>query len=723
VTLRDRLRRGVPTPVRERVAADPPRLLALLAVALTLGAPLRTMFHLIDVVGSPTLFLVLTALALLGATALSRVVRPRIAILVGAVIFGVGLIWYVLNLPTDPSLAALIRDTFALLSGRSLLQIADVRLWVLSFAPAPVFLTWYFGLRRWYGTAVLAAGTALAFLVLTTDAGLVTTLLGVVGGAATLGLGDVDRRADTLGSAETVAAVLAVMLLVPSVATAAPLGGGSVLSFAEQGERPTVEGSLVESDATVAIQGSIRLSPEVRYTVQSTEPRYWKAGSYDRYTGDGWVRSGTSQAYSGRLSAPPGPTRTVRQEFTAESAIRTVPAAWKPVQYRGGPNVTVTTPGTLQPVRSLSTGERYRVRSEVPTATPRQLRNASTDYPDRITEKYTQLPDSTPDRVRERTSVLTANADNPYETALVVEQWLENNREYSLDVDRPERNVADSFLFEMEAGYCTYFATTMVTMLRSQGVPARLAVGYTPGQQVADDRWVVRGLDSHAWVEVYFPEHGWIQFDPTPSGPRSQAEQTAVEAARANNETGVDTSETEDEGITPTPTPTPPPLTETNATDTPTATPTTDNGSTATLTRPGGAGAAGTTDGGGGLPELPSREEATLGVVALVGLVAGARRLGVTTRARRALWLRYQRREDPATDTETAFQRAMYVLGQRERPRQPGETVRAYLDGVDAPEDIRRLAALRERARYAGTVDESTADEAVEIADSIVRDR
>ncbi len=65
----------------------------------------------------------------------------------------------------------------------------------------------------------------------------------------------------------------------------------------------------------------------------------------------------------------------------------------------------------------------------------------------------------------------------------------------------------------MDEGYCVYFATTMVTMLRTQGIPARMTVGYTSGQRIDENQWVVRGLNSHAWVEVYFPDQGWVQFD------------------------------------------------------------------------------------------------------------------------------------------------------------------------------------------------------------------
>ena len=160
--------------VRERLPWSGSRLLAQLAAALAIGAPLRTMFYLSDVVGDPTLFLALTALSLVGATLLARVLGPTVAVGVGAVLFAGGLGAYVLNLSTDPAVTELLADTAALLTGRSLLQIAEVRLWVLSFAPAPVCLTWYFALRRWYVTATVAAGTALAFFALTTDAGVVT---------------------------------------------------------------------------------------------------------------------------------------------------------------------------------------------------------------------------------------------------------------------------------------------------------------------------------------------------------------------------------------------------------------------------------------------------------------------------------------------------------------------------------------------------------------------
>ena len=734
--------------VRERLPWSGTRLLALLAAALAIGAPLRTMFYLSDVVGDPTLFLALTALSLVGATLLARVLGPTVAVGVGAVLFAGGLGAYVLNLSTDPAVTELLADTAALLTGRSLLQIAEVRLWVLSFAPAPVFLTWYFALRRWYVTATVAAGTALAFFALTTDAGVVTTLLGVVGIAATIGFGTLDtlsadetvemtKRPDAVtGSDETgqadddrggidagrraVLEQLAAIIVVPAALSQVPFTRGSSLSYDDGSEGQTVEGSLFDAGESISVLGSISLTPEIRYTVESEEPRYWRVASYDRYTGDGWVRTGNPRPYDDRrLDSPPGETRTLRQEFQAESAIGTIPAAWKPVRYSGEPSVSVSSEGGFQPDATLSTGDSYEVRSELLVATPDGLRGAGTDYDDAIAELYTQLPDSTPDRVTERTSILTANAENPYETALVVERWLQETKGYSLEVDRPDFNVADAFLFDMDEGYCVYFATTMVTMLRTQGIPARMTVGYTSGQRIDENRWVVRGLNSHAWVEVYFPGQGWVQFDPTPSGPREEVRQQRIDDASSDGSSPTVGDGVPVEEYTPPSTPTPAPLTETNGTEAdPTETPTATETDTATGTAGGSGG-----DGGPSLPALPSREEVTLGVVALLGIAAGARRSGLNERAYRAVWLRYQRRVDSETDVERAFQRVMYVLAKDHRRRENGETVRAYLDAVGADDRVRRLATIRERLRYGGEVDGAMADEAVEIADGVVADR
>ena len=719
---------GVAMPSRTRTAA-------LVAVAALLTSALQVLYFFIDVVGLPSRFLAIVAVSLIAATVLARVLTPRTAVALGAVLLVVGLWWYVQQLTGSPRLGDLATDTLSLVTGNTLLRIANIRAWVLGVAPAPTFLTWYFAMRRRYGLAVAVAGATLGFLVLTGDADLLTTLSGVIAGTAALGFGDFDRRGEPMVDAETILVTAALMVVVPSLVSVVPAAAGLSVNVAGTGA-DTVEASLLDSGDQLSVQGSISLSPETRFTVTSTESRYWRIGSFDRYTGDGWVRQTGSRSYGGgRLDEPPGPTRIVEQRFRAETDVGVMPAAYKPIQARGNPATRAVADGSLATGATIEEGDSYRVTSAVPAASPTQLNNTTQDYPDRVRETYTQLPASTPDRVGERTERLTRNARTPYETALTIENWLENNREYSLDVRRPSGNVADTFLFDMSAGYCTYYATTMATMLRTQDIPARMVVGYTAGERVAEDRWVVRGLNAHAWVEVYFEDYGWVRFDPTPASDREAARERNVESARQQGVPDVDTNETGGEEWTPTPTATPQPLTPiegsngTNASGPATAITrpgSNPGGNASTATRPGSnpqGGVLTSTEAAGPTgPRLPSRQEAALGLLALLGTAIGVRRSEIGRRAYRTVWLYYQPRSEPTDDIERAFQRLMYHLGQEHyRSRHPDETVPEYLDAIDADERVREVARIRERARYAGSVDDAAADRAVSIVDDIVR--
>ena len=335
------------------------------------------------------------------------------------------------------------------------------------------------------------------------------------------------------------------------------------------------------------------------------------------------------------------------------------------------------------------------------------------------------MPGSTPDRVAEKTERLTQDATNPYDTARTIERWLERNRHYSLDVEKPSGNVADAFLFEMREGYCVYYATTMAVMLRTQDIPARVTVGYTPGQPVGGDTYLVRGYNSHAWVEVYLPEQGWVAFDPTPASPRQTAEQARLEEARATGAIPVDAAGSgpggEGEGTTTTPPPT--------------ETVTAGGGETPDLGQleeglaqrrgeeGGGAAAGNESEEGGLVPVLPSRRQLALAAVAVLGLAAGLRRSGLGRRAYLAVWLRFQRRRDPDTDVERAYRRVLTLLESEHRSKERGETPRQFFDAIDAGPRPRRILAARERARHGGGVDASTADETVDLADRLVGER
>jgi transglutaminase-like putative cysteine protease/signal transduction histidine kinase len=219
-----------------------------------------------------------------------------------------------------------------------------------------------------------------------------------------------------------------------------------------------------------------------------------------------------------------------------------VPMAWAPARVPDavGQRARISETGSVLLDRPVPTNSTVRVVSRVRSPDPERLRRAGTDYPRALERTYTALPSSVPDRVEARTAEIAADAETPYATAVAIERYLEGSKTYSLEVSRPAGNVADAFLFEMDRGYCQYFATTMVVMLRTQGIPARYVTGFTPGQPVGEDTYVVRGMNAHAWVEVYFPDVGWVQFDPTPGGPRTDLEREAIEQARAQGLANVD---------------------------------------------------------------------------------------------------------------------------------------------------------------------------------------
>jgi transglutaminase-like putative cysteine protease len=707
---------------------------------------LAVLYHVTDVVGGTALFVPVVLLAAGAGAVVGRTIDHRTAVAVAVGALGLGLVTYLLTVPPEffryLSVERVIADQVAFLTGYSVLRMTNAGVWAVAVAPAPTFLTWYFAARGEYVRAATVGSGALLWFVLTGDSGSLGTMVGILGAAGAVGFDSLAVREGHREQAETVVIAVAAMVLGATLLSVTPTVGGAPIvptggiggGGGGGGDGGTLEASLLQTSDSDRIEGSIRLSPKVRFTVEADRGEYWRVSAFDRFTGQGWVRTGGTQAVSGPLDRPPGPREQLRQRVVAEATMGILPAAAEPYRI-DGVDATVSQLGTVGVRENVPTGASYTVTSQVLNASPEQLRAAGADYPAAVRQQYLQLPESTPQRVRDLTANVTADADSPYEKAAAIETYLERNKGYSLNVTRPEKNVAAAFLFDMEAGYCVYFATTMVAMLRAEGIPARYAVGYTPGQRVSEDEWVVRGLDSHAWVEVYLPDYGWVRFDPTPSGPRQSAEQRSVETAREQGVEGVDAAGSENGTFTTT-------RTTNGTTGTFNGTTTQNvpeivqreqdlygngsgsNVSNVTTTTPVGFAGNGTTatdseTGGDGF-SLPSLPVLAVWSLLALGAVAAVRRSGVAERVYRAAWLRVPPRGDPDDVVEGAFRRAMFTLERWERPRQETETVREYLDSVDADRRTRRLAQLREEARYRGGADEDDAAEARRLVSELV---
>jgi transglutaminase-like putative cysteine protease len=179
---------------------------------------------------------------------------------------------------------------------------------------------------------------------------------------------------------------------------------------------------------------------------------------------------------------------------------------------------------TIHPTSSSGT---YVLEADFSTATQSDLESAGTAYPDWLVP-FMVLPKAgyrspevlTAIHNKAQEIVQAAGATNPYDMAAAIEGYLRNtnNFKYSLDAQAPPGvDPIDWFLFQSHVGYCEFFATAMGDMLRSLGIPTRLVNGFGPGTFNAQtESNVVRGEDAHTWVEVYFPNYGWIPFEPTP---------------------------------------------------------------------------------------------------------------------------------------------------------------------------------------------------------------
>lgn len=301
-------------------------------------------------------------------------------------------------------------------------------------------------------------------------------------------------------------------------------GGGNGFGALNPGDTTGVGGETGLDNGTFASNDT-----EVHFTVESSQPAYWRTGAYDSYTGSGWERTGSLQPYQPPIEQTG--LRGERVEFDVQLAqsATAIPTVWRPRRLSGVEDISLTETGALQADTPIEAGAVYAGVSYKQEDSVDVLRAAGDDYPNDIERRYTQLPDDTPSRIERLTSNLTADDENVYDAAMTIQNWLRTQKDYSLEATRQSDHIADTFIFEMEAGYCEYFATAMTAMLRSQGIPARYTVGYSTGQQVEDNTYEVRGMNAHAWVEVYFPDVGWVKFDPTPGGARLAAQSDVLE--------------------------------------------------------------------------------------------------------------------------------------------------------------------------------------------------
>ena len=271
-----------------------------------------------------------------------------------------------------------------------------------------------------------------------------------------------------------------------------------------------------------------------RMTTTVDDPSYLRAVALDRYDSDvGWTMSNLAGEISivedDALYPPPvaQTTRPVSADIEVlEHDDRFLPVPFFPLSVRMQDDTDENwrfdpASGTIYGRDVRTAGESYSVDAREPRPSPDLLRGAAgLPLDDDIQARLTELPPLDP-AVTDLVGELTAGVTGPYERVRAILDYLtdrDNGFVYSLATE-PGTTGDDLVDFlDLKRGYCEQYAGTMAVLVRAAGVPARVALGYTPGTERDDGSRVVTSDDAHAWVEVWFDGLGWVPFDPTPLG-------------------------------------------------------------------------------------------------------------------------------------------------------------------------------------------------------------
>jgi transglutaminase-like putative cysteine protease len=352
------------------------------------------------------------------------------------------------------------------------------------------------------------------------------------------------------------AAVLGALLLTGS-ASSAPLAaawGGVDQTIIDAGRNlqryfPFVQNvrgpAAVDFGPAAPITGRWITNGEVALTIHvpagDRTKYYWEAVAYDEFDGTGW--SWSDQATTDRAANQSVLAGTL--EPPIDDGRRSVTVTVDPATYRGS---TVLSPGspavvsrstrltTLGPdgfyasLDTLQGNVGYQITGLVPLLgdadpkglTENRLRAAGTDYPAEVRARYLDFPANAvgPDATAliKRVEAAIGRQNTPYDLAKgLVAEFHSSRFTYSPDVtnvDCGQLGIVECFAHS-RTGYCQYYATTMAILLRHEGVPARVVQGFLPGERATDGTETIRNSNSHAWVQVYFPSYGWVDFDPT----------------------------------------------------------------------------------------------------------------------------------------------------------------------------------------------------------------
>ncbi|MEK3929336.1 protease [Bacillus wiedmannii] len=288
--------------------------------------------------------------------------------------------------------------------------------------------------------------------------------------------------------------------------------------------------------------GPFKADPTIVFTAQTQNKQYWRVETKDFYTGKGWEVSENQKKISFKNKNDVVSWYEQNTKMETTKATINMQKSYPHLTYPAGlisveasSDVSYSVDPFSEKIYTMdgdssTTLNSYKVTYDVPEFSIEKLKavkmNEGQETNPYFMKKYTQLPESLPQRVRDLAVNLTNDKDNRYDKVLAIENYFTDHSFVyeTMNVSFPAKNqdYVDQFLFDTKSGYCNNFSTSMIVLLRSAGIPARWVKGYTEGtldntlaSAEGDDVYKIANDNAHSWVEVYFPGYGWIPFEPT----------------------------------------------------------------------------------------------------------------------------------------------------------------------------------------------------------------
>lgn len=252
---------------------------------------------------------------------------------------------------------------------------------------------------------------------------------------------------------------------------------------------------------------------------------YWRGVTFDFYNGHSWSNN-LAKRFNPEINGKGESIinkglrgKGLYQEIILEPLDTTVLFAASHIERLDGrlPSIKKDMMGSIYTPYPPFSRIQYSAYSRLDSISEEDKLLESKSYPPDIERPYLQLPDET-EKIGDLARSITSDSKGIIDKINAVERYLKENYRYTLDVEPAKaENPIEDFLFRQKAGYCEYYATAMVIMLRGIGIPSRLVTGFLAGEwNEIGGYFTVRQKDAHTWVEAYLPRSGWVTFDPTP---------------------------------------------------------------------------------------------------------------------------------------------------------------------------------------------------------------